>query len=43
MLGVWLSEEEQLDFIGRFRERGVDYFITDDPVRLQGILADGPE
>ena len=24
-----------------FRKRGIDYFITDDPVRLQGILANG--
>ena len=37
-LGVWLSEEEQIDYIKNFTARGIDYFITDDPVKLQGIL-----
>ena len=37
-LGVWLSDEEQLEFIRKFNQRGIDYYITDDPVRLQKIL-----
>jgi glycerophosphoryl diester phosphodiesterase len=37
-LGVWLSDDEQLEFIRKFSQRGIDYFITDDPVRLQRIL-----
>ncbi len=37
-LGVWLSDEEQLEFIRKFSKRGIDYYITDDPVRLQRIL-----
>lgn len=37
-LGVWLSDEEQLDYVKRLTARGIDYFITDDPVRLQKIL-----
>ena len=40
-LGVWLSDDEELEFINKFRKRGIDYFITDDPVRLQKILVDG--
>jgi len=39
-LGVWLSDEEQLEFIQKFIQRGIDYFITDDPVRLQKILTE---
>lgn len=38
-LGVWLSEEEQLNYIQNFTARGIDYFITDDPVKLQGIIS----
>jgi glycerophosphoryl diester phosphodiesterase len=37
-LGVWLSDEEQLELIENLSTRGIDYFITDDPVRLQRIL-----
>ncbi len=37
-LGVRLSDDKQLEFIRKFSKRGIDYFITDDPVRLQKIL-----
>ncbi len=37
-LGVQLSDDEQLEFIRKFGKRGIDYYITDDPVRLQRIL-----
>jgi len=37
-LGVWLSEEQQIEYISNFTERGIDYFITDDPVKLKTIL-----
>lgn len=37
-LGVWLSEEEEIKYIKNFASRGIDYFITDDPVKMQGIL-----
>jgi len=37
-LGVWLSDDEQLEFIRKFSKRDIDYYITDDPVRLQRIL-----
>jgi glycerophosphoryl diester phosphodiesterase len=37
-LGEWLSDDEQLEFIRKFSKRDIDYYITDDPVRLQRIL-----
>ena len=39
-LGVWLSDEEQMEYIEKLSKRGINYFITDDPVRLQKILMD---
>mgnify|MGYP002026007985 CR=1 FL=1 len=39
-LGVWLSNDEQLEFIRKFSKCGIDYFITNDPVQLQKILED---
>ncbi|MGI9288111.1 MAG: glycerophosphodiester phosphodiesterase [Pseudomonadales bacterium] len=37
-LGVWLSDEQQIEYIERFTKQGIDYFITDDPARLKSIL-----
>lgn len=37
-LGVWLTEEEELAYIKNFTTRNINYFITDDPVKLQNIL-----
>lgn len=41
-LGASHSEEQQLRYIKDFTERGIDYFITDEPVKLQTILNDLP-
>lgn len=38
-LGEQISDEQQLRHIDRLSRQGIDYFITDDPVRLKGILA----
>ncbi len=38
-LGEQLSDERELRYIERLSSEGIDYFITDDPVRLQAILA----
>lgn len=37
-LGVLLSEKEELAYIKNFAARNIDYYITDDPVKLQNIL-----
>lgn len=37
-LGVWLSEEQQINYIKNFAARKIDYIITDDPVKMQSIL-----
>ena len=37
-LGERLSDAQQLTYIERLTAQGIDYFITDDPVRLQAIL-----
>lgn len=37
-LGVWLNEDQELHYIRNLTARGIDYFITDDPVKLQTIV-----
>ncbi len=36
--GGALTEEQELEFIRNSSARGIDYYITDDPVKLQSIL-----
>ena len=37
-LGEQLTDEQQLDYIESLSSQGIDYFITDDPIRLKRIL-----
>jgi len=37
-LGVWLNEEQEMRYIRNLTARGIDYFISDDPVKLQNII-----
>jgi len=37
-MGTWLTEEEQIAYIRHFKERKVDYFISDDPEKLTNVL-----
>lgn len=37
-LGVWLTEEEQLEYIKHFCARNINYFITDDPEKMTKVL-----
>jgi len=39
-LGETISPEQELTYIHSLTARGIDYFITDDPVRLQQVLND---
>lgn len=42
-LGGEISEERQLEMVKDYCRRGIDYFITDDPVRLRSILQGLPQ
>ncbi|MEL7421066.1 MAG: hypothetical protein AAGK10_21260, partial [Cyanobacteria bacterium J06555_3] len=37
-LGDTIAPEQELNYIQSLTARGIDYFITDDPVRLQQVL-----
>jgi len=37
-LGEAISPEQELQYIHSLTARGIDYFITDDPIRLQRVL-----
>ena len=37
-LGVWLNEAQELRYIQNFIGRNIDYFITDDPIKLKNIV-----
>jgi glycerophosphoryl diester phosphodiesterase len=37
-LGVWLNEEKEMQYIRNLSGRGIDYFITDNPIRLRNII-----
>ncbi|MEL6453087.1 MAG: glycerophosphodiester phosphodiesterase [Cyanobacteria bacterium J06623_5] len=37
-LGDAIAPEQELDYIHSLTARGIDYFITDDPVRLRKVL-----
>jgi glycerophosphoryl diester phosphodiesterase len=37
-LGVWLIDEKEMQYIRNLTGRGIDYFITDDPIRLRNII-----
>ncbi|MEM7649513.1 MAG: glycerophosphodiester phosphodiesterase [Cyanobacteria bacterium P01_A01_bin.70] len=40
-LGEALSPEQELQIVHNLAARGIDYFITDDPVRLRQVLGRG--
>ncbi|MCM1981447.1 glycerophosphodiester phosphodiesterase [Lyngbya confervoides] len=37
-LGDKISSDKELQLVQSLTQRGIDYFITDDPVRLKGVL-----
>ena len=37
-LGTEIKPEQEFEYIKNLTERGIDYFITDDPVRLRKTL-----
>ncbi|MEM6452528.1 MAG: glycerophosphodiester phosphodiesterase [Cyanobacteria bacterium P01_D01_bin.105] len=41
-LGETISPEQELNYIYSLTARGIDYFITDDPVRLRQVLSPQP-
>lgn len=41
-LGESLTPEQELAIVRDLTAQGIDYFITDDPVRLQNVLAEVP-
>ena len=41
-LGEAISPEQELNYIHSLTARGIDYFITDDPVRLRHVLSPQP-